>query len=114
MFKQADPTVLMDDKERSQLTELDDVVTVYRGVTSYNAKNIRALSWSLDYDKADWFAHRFHEDGTVYEAQIKKGHIFALFLGRGEKEIVLDPKHLQDIAPAQVQDNNFDMKMEGM
>lgn len=114
MFKQADLSVLMDDVERTQLAELDDVVTVYRGVTSHNAKNIRALSWTLSYDTADWFAQRFHESGTVYEAQIKKEHILALFLGRGEKEIVLDPKYLKDIAPAQVQENNYDMKLGGM
>ncbi len=101
MFRRADPSVLMDEAERSQLAALDDPVTVYRGVTSHNARNIRALSWTLDYDTAAWFAHRFGEEGTVYEAQISKEHIFALFNGRNESEIVLDPKHLLDIAPAQ-------------
>ncbi len=50
MFKEADHTVLMDDSEHNELQELDDPVTVYRGITSYNAKNIRALSWTPDYD----------------------------------------------------------------
>lgn len=50
MFKDADPQVLMDAEEREQLEELDDTVTVYRGVTSYNADNIKALSWTLEYD----------------------------------------------------------------
>lgn len=79
MFKDADPQVLMDGEEQKQLTELDDIVTVYRGVTSYNAKNIKALSWTLEQKTAEWFAHRFGEDGTVYEAQIPKQHIYALF-----------------------------------
>ena len=74
---------------------------MFRGVTSINSDNLRALSWTLDYETADWFAHRFDEDGTVYEARIDKAHIFALFNGRGESEIVLDPKHLKDIAQAQ-------------
>ena len=26
------------------------------------------MSWTTDYSKAEWFAHRFNEDGTVYEA----------------------------------------------
>ena len=99
MFKQADRAKLMNDMERTQLDALADPVTVYRGVTNYNAKNIRALSWTLDYDTAVWFAHRFGEDGMVYQAQIKKEHIFALLTGRNESEVVLDPKYLKDIAP---------------
>ena len=99
MFKQADRAKLMSDMERTQLDALADPVTVYRGVTNYNAKNICALSWTLDYDTAVWFAHRFGEDGMVYQAQIKKEHIFALLTGRNESEVVLDPKYLEDIAP---------------
>lgn len=98
MFKQADRAKLMSDMERTQLDALADPVTVYRGVTDYNAKNIRALSWTLDYDTAAWFAHRFGEDGMVYQAKIKKEHIFALLTGRNESEVVLDPKYLEDIA----------------
>ena len=98
MFKQADRTKLMNEVERTQLDALADPVTVYRGVTDYNAKNIRALSWTLDYDTAVWFAHRFGEDGMVYQAKIKKEHIFALLTGRNESEVVLDPKYLEDIA----------------
>ena len=98
MFKQADRTKLMNEVERTQLDALADPVTVYRGVTDYNAKNIRALSWTLDYDTAAWFAHRFGEDGMVYQAKIKKEHIFALLTGRNESEVVLDPKYLEDIA----------------
>ena len=43
MFKQADPHELMLEDELLQYEELDDTVTVYRGVTSHNAKNIKAL-----------------------------------------------------------------------
>ena len=99
MFKQADRAKLMNKMERTRLDALEDPVTVYRGVTSYNAQNVRALSWTLDYDTAVWFAHRFGEDGMVYQAQIKKEHIFALLTGRNESEVVLDPKYLEDIAP---------------
>ncbi len=101
MFKGTDPEALMDDEEREQLASLDDPVTVYRGVTTYNAKNIKALSWTLERNTAEWFAHRFGEDGTVYEAQIAKAHILALFNGRNESEIVLNPKYLQSIQQVQ-------------
>lgn len=97
MFKQADPHELMLEDELRQYEELDDTVTVYRGVTSHNAKNIKALSWTLDREKAEWFAHRFNEDGTVYEAEIDKQHILALFNGRNESEVIVDPKFLMDI-----------------
>ena len=97
MFKKADPHELMLESELQQYEELDEVVTVYRGVTSHNAKNIKALSWTLDREKAEWFANRFNEDGTVYEAEIEKTHIFALFNGRNESEVVVDPKFLMDI-----------------
>lgn len=109
MFKAADPNILMDDEERSQLQSLENPVTVYRGVTSYNAKNIKALSWTLDENVAQWFAHRYGEHGTVYQAQIRKEDIYAIFTGRNESEVIVDPKQLVNIEP--VQDLNMDLKM---
>ena len=109
MFKKADATVLMDQDEYTQFKALEDVVTVYRGVTSYNAKNIKVLSWTLNQETAEWFAHRFGEDGSVYEAQIPKEHIFALFTGRNESEVIVNPNYLTDIT--EVQDMNDDLIM---
>ena len=97
MFRQAEPSELMTEEELHQYNELEEKVTVYRGVTTYNAKNIKALSWTLDREKAEWFAHRFDEDGTVYEAEINKKYILAVFNGRNESEVVVDPKGLQNI-----------------
>ena len=112
MFKKADPAVLMDEEEYELFKELDDTVTVYRGVTSYNAKNIKALSWTLDRDTAEYFAHRFGEDGTVYEAQIDKKHIYALFTGRNESEVIVDPKHLTDITEVMEMQQGYSMSMQ--
>ena len=103
MFRQADPIILMDQGERKKLAELEDTVTIYRGVTSLNADNIRSMSWTLDKSVAKWFAYRFKENGTVYEAEINKKHILALFIGRNESEVVVDPKYLQNIEEAQEQ-----------
>lgn len=99
-FRSVAPEYLMDEEELRQYQELEDTVTVYRGVTPHNAKNIKALSWTLDRDVAEWFAHRFGENGTVYEAQIDKNHIFALFTGRNESEVIVNPNYLMDIKEA--------------
>lgn len=98
LFRSVDPQKLMDEVEYGVFRGLDNVITVYRGVTSYNAKNVKALSWTLNRDTAEWFAHRYGEEGTVYEAQIKKEHIYAVFLGRNEAEAIVDPKHLRNVA----------------
>lgn len=101
MFRKADPAVLMEEAELQRFRQLEDVVTVYRGVTSHNADNVLALSWTLDRDKAQWFAHRFGENGTVYEAQISRQHIYAFLNSRGESEVIVDPRGLQDITESQ-------------
>lgn len=98
MFRQADPKILMTQSERKRLKSLPETVTVYRGVTSYNAKNIRALSWTLDKEKAEWFAHRYGEEGTVYEARIDKSRIIAYFAERGESEVIVEPRYLKNIS----------------
>lgn len=58
-FKRADKKSLMNEEELLVYESLPEEVTVYRGVTSYNRKKEKALSWTLDYEKAVWFANRF-------------------------------------------------------
>jgi hypothetical protein len=101
LFKAADPIYLMDASEREKLESLEEEVTIYRGVTSYTAKNIRALSWTLDYETADWFAHRYGKEGRVYQARINKENIYALFNGAGEWEVIVDPQYLTELREAQ-------------
>ena len=109
LFKAADPEILMDAEERARLQSLDDPVTIYRGVTSYNARNVKALSWTLDENVARWFASRFGEQGRVYQAQIAKDDILAIFTGRNESEVIVDPKQLREIQLAQ--DLQMDLSM---
>lgn len=110
-FKVADPEHLMTQEERKRLNELDDTVTIYRGVTSYNADNVYALSWTLEYEKAYWFAHRFNEDGTVYRARIDKKNILAFFNGRSEAEVIVDPKDLTEVMEAEYMSQVFTQTM---
>lgn len=107
MFRAAEPTELMAEDEYLKFRQLDDTVTVYRGVTEYNADKVKALSWSLEYEKAEWFAHRFGENGKVYEAQIAKEHILAYFNNRNEQEVIVDPKQLMEISDAEEMDDGF-------
>ncbi|MDE6373687.1 MAG: hypothetical protein K2L72_04225, partial [Clostridia bacterium] len=90
MFENADREVLMTEMERKLLSGFEETVTVYRGVTNYNAKNIKALSWTTDKAKAEWFAMRFGNSGTVYMAQIERENILAYFIRRNESEVVLN------------------------
>lgn len=110
-FKSVSPEYLMNEEELRQYQELDDNITIYRGVTSHNAKNIKALSWTLSRDTAEWFAHRFNEEGTVYEAQINKRHIYALFTGRNEAEVIVNPNFLEDIREAPELEQGLTMTM---
>ena len=107
MFQSADPIALMEQDEYIQFKALEDTVTVYRGVTLYNAENVKALSWTLNRETAEWFAHRFDGDGKVYEAQIDKAHILAVFNGRNEAEIIVDPQYLTELSEVQEIDDGF-------
>ena len=109
LFKKANPRYLMDTEEQLQLAGLPDPVTIYRGVTSVNRSRVRAMSWTLNLETAEWFAHRFEENGTVYEAQIQKAHILALFNGRNEAEIVVEPAFLMNIEEVQEQSEELTM-----
>ena len=113
MFRSIAPQKLMDEEERGLFQSLDDVVTVYRGVTSYNAQNVKALPWTLNREVAEWFAHRFGQNGTVYEAQVKKENIYAVFLGRNEEEVIVDPEWLMGLSqlPEQEQGQGMEISM---
>lgn len=109
MFEKADPALLMDEDEYAAYQAMEDTVTVYRGVTPHNAKNIRALSWTTNRETAEWFAHRFDEEGTVYEAQIDKAHIFAYLSDRSEAEVILNPRYLTELTEAQDMASDFSL-----
>lgn len=100
LFISSNPYMLMTEEKLEVFNSLDEI-TIYRGVTSYNADNEKALSWTLDYDKAEWFAKRFAR--IVYEAQIEEAHILAYFNRKNESEIIVDPEYLLAIEETQTQ-----------
>ena len=89
MFKDADKTFLMDEEELEVYNNLPEEIVVYRGINEHGS--VEALSWSLDKDQAEWFAHRFDMFGTtgsLYQAYIKKEYVLA-YISR-EQEVVID------------------------
>ena len=112
LFKSVSPEYLMDQKDWQRYQSLGDPVTVYRGVASADKGNVKALSWTLDRKTAEWFAHRFGKDGTVYTAQIKKDDICAYFSGRKESEVIVNPDRLEKIMVAPRQQIRETMKIK--
>ena len=102
LFKLCDQADLMEAEELEFFNQLPEEITVYRGLEPVS-NNIKALSWTLSYKTADWFANRFTKagvyktPGSVYQATIRKEHVFAYINGRHESEIVLDYNYLTDI-----------------
>ena len=112
LFRSVSPEYLMDRRDWQKYQSLEDTVTVYRGVASADKGNIKALSWTLDRNTAEWFAHRFGKDGTVYTAQIKRDDIYAYFSGRKESEVIVDPDRLKKIMVAPRQQVRESMRMK--
>ena len=98
MFQKASAEDLMNLDERRKLAELPDEIEIYRGVTEKNKDNIFAMSWTMKQETAEWFAKRFKGKGKVYRAKIRKEDILAVFLGRNESEVIVDPKNLKEIS----------------
>ena len=95
LFNKADKSLLMNEDELDIYNKLDNEVKVYRGTK--NKDDFKAMSWTLDYDKAEWFANRFGTDGYILEATINKNDIVAFFDVRGESEVVVDYNKLKNI-----------------
>lgn len=90
-FKRAAKKNLMNEEELLAYESLPEVVTIYRGVTSYNRKKEKALSWSLSHEKAVWFANRFSTGtGEVWTMTVPKKRILCYFDGCNEQEVIVD------------------------
>lgn len=87
---------LMEDTERAVLAGLAEQVTVYRGFRRPGRH--RAPSWTLDRARAVWFARRPIDsqasNGYLASVTVPRSSVIAYFAGRGEQEIVLDPRQL--------------------
>lgn len=80
---------MMSSEDRATLASLPATVKVYRGADN---KNKLGWSWTIDLDKATWFANRYGHKGKVYNGTCNKSDIIAYLSERGESEIIIDPK----------------------
>jgi hypothetical protein len=76
-------------EERARYEGLPEVVEVYRGF-GHDGGEHDGISWTLDREKAGWFARRFYpERPRVAVARVEKRLIDAVVLERGEQEVVI-------------------------
>lgn len=75
----------------------DGQLTIYRGVAGPRAtRRVRGLSWTLDLDRACWFAARLYlDDPAIYSAKVRPDEVFFYTDGRGEQEVVARPRACQ-------------------
>lgn len=92
------------------LAKLPPILTIYRGTGTGEAAG---LAWSTDKGIASWFARRFREEnpdhrlarvkGTgrplLLQGKVKRADVLGWFTGRGEHEVVVDPKKVKGPHP---------------
>jgi hypothetical protein len=85
-------------------------VTIYRGYGEWSSEQSdpsvmwKGYSWTLDRDRALWFAKRFavlHGKARVVTATVPRGCIITLLEERGEQEVILLPE--QVVGPVDIQ-----------
>lgn len=100
MFLMADAEYMIDneDKKTYQTIKNSKEITIYRGVTEYNEKDVdKALLWTLDIDTALYFATRFNQHGNVYKAIIASDDVLTYTNIRNEQEVIVNPIGLNNI-----------------
>jgi hypothetical protein len=77
-----------------------ETFTIYRGVSGERRKRrVRSYSWTLDLDRACWFALRLTLPApSVYSAAVPRAKILAYYNGRGEQEIVCRPDRCRRVS----------------
>ena len=101
---------MMTDEERADLASLPDQVMVYRGVG--NPEHTHGFSWTLDRQRAEWFAYRFlgaplaamfrltnfdpqhRPEPTLITGQVAHADVIAYLQQRDEEEIVALPENV--------------------
>jgi hypothetical protein len=91
-------------KERKALDQLPEVVTIYRGCYDINKQG---FSWSLNRETAKRFPmltryYRADEQPYLITARVKREHIIALKLDRGEEEAIASWGRVQRVSTRKI------------
>ena len=85
--------LVMNKEDLETFNALPDEFAIYRGTNRSEDEDTDSLSWTIDREKAQWFANRLnHDNPKVLERTIKKEEVLAFYNGRGESEIIVYPK----------------------
>lgn len=87
MFKACKPEYLMEDEDYAFYKQLPRNFKVFRGTKVED--DYDALSWTLDYETAKWFANRFETEGFVIERKVNRKDVLAFFNDKDEVEIII-------------------------
>lgn len=103
-FSKSDTSTLLslntNDGYKSKIDkDINGYVTIYRGEGGESSPLDKAYSWTLDKDKAEWFADRFDIEnvGLVYRGKVHIDNIKAYFEDRGEEEVIVSPEDVVDV-----------------
>lgn len=88
LFKGANKQYLMTDEERKIFKNLPNRVTIYRG--SQDISKGTNISWTLDYERAKWFAAE-----VLVKTEVDKSIIAAYF--NREKEVICPPELFSEV-----------------
>ena len=77
----------MNEEEKTFFDSLPDEITIFRG-----GIDDKGFSWTLDKDRACWFANRWYQDHRVFEKTINKSDALAYLNGRNESDIIYVPE----------------------
>ena len=101
LYAKDNPKLMMDKEELKLLNSLPNEVKIWRGVKVddvLDEDNI-GLSFTLNKDKAIWFAERFAQAGVsqaiLIEAVVKRVDILSIFLNRDEEEVIVNPEYIK-------------------
>lgn len=88
-FGFADKKELMNEEEYQKFLNLPEKITIYRGVSGYNKRYKKAVSWTLNKEQAEWFAGRWgNDEQEVWEVTVPKKCILCYFAT--EDEVIVD------------------------
>ena len=101
LYAKDNPKLMMDKEELKLLNSLPNEVKIWRGVKVDDVlddDNI-GLSFTLNKDKAIWFAERFSQAGVsqaiLIEAVVNRFDILSIFLNRDEEEVIVNPEYIK-------------------